>query len=92
MILHFINNFIIVTYTFVIGSGEVLMSWNVLTAALTVGLAVMGSLVIWGLVKVFFKKDAETVLKRKRFLNFDNLGYLVCVVAAGALWIAILSV
>ena len=66
MLLHFINNFIIITYTFIMkpSSGETQLAWgvdpnfwnpyNVITALV---LAYIGLILIWGLVKLLARKS-----------------------------------
>ena len=53
---HFINNFFIVTYTFIAGSDYMPFSWNAYTIVTAILLAILGSAVIMGLIRLLKKE------------------------------------
>jgi membrane protease YdiL (CAAX protease family) len=86
MILHFLNNFaVITTYTFV---GDVtLIRWGFGTVALAVLLAVVGSLMIVGVYKTLKPKPLQNdTPKTAKFWSFDNLGFFIAVMLGVSIW------
>jgi membrane protease YdiL (CAAX protease family) len=51
MLLHFINNFLIITYTFIAGGDTMVYTWNAFTVITAIVLAVLGAVVIATVVK-----------------------------------------
>ena len=98
MILHFVNNFIIITYTFLSGGGEQAFSWTASVIVSAVVLAVLGSLIALQLVRSLKSAKSGVTPEKKFALTSENKGdfvtavvlYSVCVVMAGAVWIAAL--
>ena len=88
MILHFINNFSILTYTYIAGDVTLLLEWNVVTVAITVVLAVVSILFIRELLgKLKTNDNPKIPAKSQKFWNFDNFGYFICVALAGMIWL-----
>ena len=58
IILHFVNNFFIITYTFIAGSDQMLYCWDAMTIVTAILLAVVGTATIISLV-VGLKKEAH---------------------------------
>jgi hypothetical protein len=90
MILHFINNFFIITYTFVTGSDYIPFSWSLYTVITGVLLLCLGVAVIWALLRLLDKRGAEKKQAPKykyKFLSMDNYGYFLCMITAGVVWI-----
>jgi membrane protease YdiL (CAAX protease family) len=63
MMCHFINNFFIVTYTFIAGSDEIKYSWNAFTIILGILLAISGTCGIIVLLKNLKKEQNATTNK-----------------------------
>jgi|GEM_PF-2106152 len=97
MILHFVNNFLVLTYTYIAGDVSMLLVWDVKTIVITVGLAAVSILFIRKCLQVMERYQTvraaeslseETLEKRQeRFLAFANLGYFIGVALAGLIWI-----
>ena len=88
MILHFLNNFLVLTaYTF-FGVGAVGLSWNAVTVVTTCVLAVLGGLMIVGVCKALKRDEprAETA-KLARFFSFDNVGFFIAAALGICVWI-----
>jgi len=89
MILHFINNFIIVTYTYIAGTSVIGFSWSAEIILLAVGLLIVGvGLIIWLLRSLKREKEFE-VDKRENFWSVENFGFAICVILMGVFWIAV---
>jgi len=57
ILLHFVNNFFIVTYTFIAGSDYMPYAWNTYTIVTGILLCIVGAAAIIGLVSVLKKED-----------------------------------
>jgi membrane protease YdiL (CAAX protease family) len=86
MIMHFANNFLIITYTYVTGAPAVAAAFDTGTIVLTVMLAIFATLFVVGLLRAL-KRHTHHEHGTKRFLSIDNFGYLICVALAGSIWI-----
>lgn len=87
MILHFVNNFIVVTYTFLAQESQVLITWNAGTIATTIFLAVIGTAIIYRLLLLLKRPEVKWKFGTKRFVEKDNLGYIGCVIVGLFLWV-----
>ena len=85
MILHFINNFAIITYTYITGDPAQSIMFNPWTILTTIFLAVFGVALIVGLVKAL-KRDTDFQFDKKKFFSFENLSYFVCLILATLIW------
>jgi len=56
MLAHFINNFFVITYTFIAGSDYMPYSWSAMTIVTAILLAFGGATIIMGLIKVLKKE------------------------------------
>jgi len=57
ILLHFVNNFFIITYTFIAGNDYMSYTWNALTIVTAILLAIIGTFAIIGLVKSLKKEN-----------------------------------
>ena len=90
MLLHFVNNFIIVTYTYLSGGGEQPITWTSASTIITVAvLVILGSLTAWSLIKTF-KTEKKWNEGQKKFATSENIGYFICIAIVGAIWITTL--
>jgi membrane protease YdiL (CAAX protease family) len=64
MLAHFINNFFIVTYTFIAGSDYLAYSWDFASISAMIVLAIGGMSVIMRLVQSLEKENHERIIKR----------------------------
>jgi len=91
MILHFLNNFFVLTaYTFL---GDTLKSlvWNPLTIVAAVLLAVFGALMIVGVVRTLKQHGKQRdVPKTAKFFALDNIGYFIATSLGVCIWIFVL--
>ena len=95
IIIHFINNFLIITYIYVFGDLHVAMNWGVGTVLLAIGLAVVSCVAIYETIKVLgatssnIEKEGVCTItnKREKFFSLDNIGLFMCVMVAGLIWI-----
>ena len=95
MILHFVNNFSILTYTYIAGN-VLVIDWSAFVIVLAVVLAVISALFIVALVKELGKnKDASLPNKyvegegRQAFFSSTNIGYFICVGLASCIWLLV---
>jgi len=93
MILHFLHNFaVITTYTF-FGDFMSQLAWNPVWVVRAVGLAVLGALMLWGLLKMLKPQgECPKFPKTQRFWALDNFGYYIAFAFAGVFWISILLI
>jgi len=99
MLLHFINNFIIITYTFIVTHQGAKLAWgtdpnfwNGYTIVTALVLAYVGLLMVYGLVKLLKRKGEKSGIEswqrsNKKFSKSDYYGYIGCIAAAVGLWI-----
>jgi len=88
MLVHFVNNAIVITYTFAMENSEFPIAWTGFDTATGWILAILGIAVIWAMLALFKRPDAKWQWGNKKFVESDNMGYLICMVVAGALWIS----
>ncbi|MCL2228352.1 MAG: CPBP family intramembrane metalloprotease [Firmicutes bacterium] len=60
MLLHFINNFFVIAYTFIAGSDYMSYTWGATTIVTTILLALMGGAIIYGLLGILKKEYHAT--------------------------------
>jgi len=84
MLLHFINNFIIITYTFIVSPGGAKLAWgtdpsfwNGYTIVTALVLVYVGLLMVYGLVKLLKRKGEkdESVLWKRNDKKFEKSDY-----------------
>ena len=87
MILHFLNNFIVVTtYTF-FGDPMINLTWNPLSVCVCIGLALLGAAMILGVCRILKQHgDRAEVPKTVKFFTFDNIGFFVSVALGTCIW------
>ena len=97
MILHFVNNFSILTYTYIAGEVYHTIPWNVFTIVLTVILAGASALFIVRLIKDLGKDKQSSSSNsyqikgdNKKFFSFDNILYFFGVILVGSIWLLLL--
>jgi len=89
MIMHFLNNFVIVTMAFA-SSGDImeLVVWNPVTIIMAVGLAGFGALMLVGLVRALKPHEKHiNIPKTQRFWSRGNIGFFIGVAFAASLWV-----
>jgi len=91
MVLHFLNNFIVLTaYTF-FGSALQSITWNPIAIIVTVILAGLGTLMLVGLVRALKPcEERAEIQKTQRFWALGNIGFFIAVVLASCLWMLML--
>lgn len=79
MILHFLNNFSVVTITYILGKDPLLnLAWNLKLIAVALGLAAIGAVMVIGVVKsVKVHDDNVRVQKTEKFFSLSNIGYFI---------------
>ena len=91
IILHFINNFAIITYTFITGSYVIPVTWSVWTVLLAVALVGVAVALI-RLVLVNLKNEGQEnqIQEKDKLFSFDSIGALIVVTLVVAVWFSIL--
>lgn len=100
IILHFINNFLIITYEYITQSFGYELNLDTITGGALAMLAVsmmtlllVGGVVIWKMVSLLpavTECDGKMkVDEQHRFWSMSNIGFFVCVVVSMALWVVV---
>jgi len=97
MILHFINNFVIITYTYIMQGDEPAFTADVWTFVTMFVLLLSGIAVIIGMVRMISKKPAFKLpcevdmsdQPRKKFWTVENWAYFVGTGLAALIWIVV---
>lgn len=88
MIVHFANNFAIITYTFITGDPELLISLDFVWLAAIVGLAVLATAVLYGLARAL-KNDFVFKKPKKKLFTRDNQALFFAIAISMLIWISV---
>jgi len=91
MILHFLNNFAIVTTYIFCGDPVNGLVWNAQTVVLAVALAGFGALLILGVIRALRAHGGRTeISKTAKFWAFANIGFFVAAALGSCIWVIML--
>ena len=96
IILHFINNFVIITYTYIAGTSEIPVTWNIWTGLLTVTLLIVGVLAISFVLRNLKNErqenanEQEQKQEREKLFSVDSIGVFIVIALLATIWFAIL--